>query len=112
MLTTLYRAADYAKAANGRRTTLLLLSDMLNATRELNMERAGGVPDSAWIAARVGEGRVPDLRGVCVVVVGADVRTGTGVAVRRFWEGYLRAAGAEVAEYRNMVSDAGEVGCG
>ena len=113
LLTTLGRAADYAKAGQGRPTTVLLLSDMLNATPELNMERAGGIPDRAWIARRQAEGRLPDLRGVCVFAVGADVRSKRGAEARAFWRAYFAAAGARFADgnYRNMVSDPAEVRC-
>jgi len=114
LLMTLQRAADYARSGGGRSTTLLLLSDMLNSTPELNMERAGGIPDSAWIAKLQVQGRMPDLRGVCVFAVGGDVRTSRGAAARRFWKAYLAAAGATYSDernYRNMVADAAEVGC-
>lgn len=113
ILTTLHRAADYAKAGRGRPTTVLVLSDMLNATRELNMERAGGIPDSTWIAQRAADGRLPDLRGVCVFAVGGDVRSARGVQARTFWRRYFSAAGARYSDenYRNLVSDAAEVRC-
>ena len=114
LLATLRRAADYARAGRGRPTTLLLLSDMLNATPDLNMERAGGIPDSVWIARRKAEGRLPDLHGVCVFAVGGDVGSRRGVQAHAFWRAYFEAAGATYsdANYRNMVADAGEVRCG
>lgn len=114
VLGTLFRAADYAHGAGNRRVTLLILSDMLNATRELNMEGARPLPDSDWIAAHVKEQVVPDLRGVCIVVVGADVRTPRGAAVRDFWTRYLTAAGGKfkLVNYRNMLSDIAEADCG
>jgi hypothetical protein len=110
---TLWRAADYAKAANGRRTTLVLLSDMLQSTDEVNMERAGGVPPDAWIASRKAQGRLPDLANVCVFVVGADPSSNQGAKVRAFWQRYFDAAGARMpsGNYRNMVSDVGEMRC-
>lgn len=110
---TLARAADYARAARGRRTTVLLLSDMIQSTPEVNMERAGSVPGAAWIAGRRAQDRLPDLRGVCVVVAGADVRTARGATVREFWRRYFAATGADFqdANYRNMIADAAEVRC-
>lgn len=110
---TLHRAADYAKAANGRRTTLVLLSDMLQSTAEVNMERPGGIPAATWTDRLRAENRLPDLRDVCVYVVGADPTSSTGAQVRRFWEHYFRASRATYRpeNYRNMVSDAGEIGC-
>lgn len=110
---TLYQAADYARAANGRRTTVVLLSDMLQSTSEVNMEQPGGIPPASWTDGRKAEGRLPDLRNVCVFVVGADPTTRTGARVRAFWEHYFAAAGATFKKenYRSMVADAGEVGC-
>jgi hypothetical protein len=113
LLFTIGRAADYAKAAEGRRVTLVLMSDMLNATRELNMERQGGVPDAQWVAERKAQGRLPDLRGVCVVVSGADVSSARGAQVRDFWRAYFAASEAKSPDvnYRNMISSAAEIGC-
>lgn len=114
LLTTLQRAADYAKGSGGRRTTVVLLSDMLNSTGELDMEKPGGVPDSGWIEARKVQHRIPDLKGVCVFAIGADVRSARGSAVRRFWRQYLHSAGAtydDSTNYRNMVADPAEVRC-
>jgi hypothetical protein len=110
---TLYRAADYAKAANGRRTTVLLLSDMLQSTRDVNMERSGGIPSSSWTDGLKAERRLPDLRNVCVFVVGADATTHTGARVREFWRHYFDASGATFRpeNYRNMVADPAEIGC-
>ncbi len=113
LLFTIGRAADHARASGGRGTVLVLMSDMLNATPELNMERKGGVPDERWIAQRKAQNRLPDLRGVCVVVAGADVSSSRGAATRVFWSAYFKAVGAELpaSNYRNMISDAGEVAC-
>jgi len=110
---TVARAADYATAANGRATTLVLLSDMLQSTGEVNMERAGGVPGNSWIDQRKSDGRLPDLRGICVFAVGADPLSPTGTKVRRFWEHYFRATGATFgpANYRSMVADPAELRC-
>jgi hypothetical protein len=110
---TLWRAADYAKSANGRRTTLVLLSDMLQSTDEVNMEHAGGVPSDSWIQSRKAQGRLPDLANVCVFVVGADPSSQAGATVRAFWQKYFEAAGARApsTNYRNMVSDVSEVHC-
>lgn len=112
LLAMLGRAGDYARGGT-RPTTLLVVSDMLNSTPELNMERPGGIPNARWIAARKAEGTLPDLRGVCVVVAGADVASKRGAQVREFWRQFFTAAGAsfDVARYRTMIADAADVGC-
>lgn len=113
LLGTLQRAADYARAGNGRRTTVLLLSDMLNSTPELNMEPARWSPDPRWLVTRRAERQLPSLGGVCVVVAGADVNSTRGVRVRGFWQAYFQATGTQLPpeRYRAFVADAAEVRC-
>ena len=110
---TLSRAADYAKAANGRRTTVVLLSDMLQSTSDVDFERAGGIPTAKWTDALKAEGRLPDLHNVCVFVIGADASTRTGAKVRDFWRHWFDVTGATFRpeNYRNMVADPGEITC-
>ena len=60
------------------------------------------------------DGRLPDLRKVCVFIIGGDPTTRTGARVRHFWEHWFQAAGAIFPRenYRNMVANADEIGCG
>ena len=110
---TLTRAADYAKASRNRATTLLLLSDMINETPAVRMTSRQDIPDDDWIRRRAAAKRLPQLRGVCVVVAGADVSSARGAAIRDFWDKYFEAAGTSVSpdNYRNMISDPAEVAC-
>jgi hypothetical protein len=110
---TLTRAADYAKASRNRPTTLLLLSDMINETPAVRMTSRQDIPDDDWIRRRAAAKRLPQLRGVCVVVAGADVSSARGAAIRAFWDKYFEAAGTHVSQdnYRNMISDPSEVNC-
>ena len=113
LVQTLYTAADYARGRSRDSTIVLLMSDMLNATRELNMEVEGGIPGASWVTAKKSAGQLPQLGGVCVFVVGAETQTPRGVAARRFWMSYLGAAGARMSEegYRSIVSRREEVHC-
>ena len=110
---TLTRAADYAKASRNRPTTLLLLSDMINETPDVRMTTMQEITGRTWIRERVDAKRIPQLRGVCVVVAGADVSSARGAAIRDFWDKYFAAAGTSVSSdnYRNMISDPSEVNC-
>jgi len=110
---TIRRAADYAKVADGRRATLILLSDMENSTDEMRMERAGGIPSPAWIEVRRSASRLPDMRGVCVLVAGAGSTTQHEATIRDFWIRYFAAAGTALTanNYRGFVPDAAEVRC-
>ena len=110
---TLTRAADYAKASRNRATTLLLLSDMINETPDVRMTSQQDIPGDRWIRHLASEKRIPQLRGVCVVIAGADVSSERGAAIRDFWNKYFEAAGTKVEadNYRNMISDPAEVSC-
>jgi hypothetical protein len=110
---TLTRAADYAKASRNRGTTLLLLSDMMNETPDVRMTSRQDIPGDGWIRHLTAAKRIPQLRGVCVVVAGADVSSARGAAIREFWNKYFEAAGTHVSpdNYRNMISDPSEVAC-
>lgn len=77
-------------------TVLYLFSDMLQVGGDLDFEAADVEAARAWLRERAAEGELPDLGGVCVVVVGAHEDTVRQRAVRSFWEEYFRAAGAEL----------------
>jgi hypothetical protein len=113
ILGTLARAADYAKASRKRATTLLLLSDMMNETPYVTMTAQQDIPGDSWIRHLAAQRRIPELRGVCVVVAGADVSTARGAAIRDFWTKYFEAAGTRISpdNYRNMISDPSEISC-
>ena len=110
---TLSRAADYAAASRNRPTTLLMLSDMINETPDVRMTSEQGIPGESWIRTRAAARRIPQLRGVCVVVAGADVSSARGAAIREFWNKYFDAAGAHISpdNYRNMIADPSEITC-
>jgi hypothetical protein len=111
---TLARAADYSRPSANTRRTLLLLSDMINETPDVTMTARSEIPTDAWIKHLSAQRRIPELRDVCVVVSGADVSSARGAAIRDFWEKYFAAAGArlEPDNYRNMIANPADVGCG
>jgi len=110
---TIRRAADYANGSHGRRSTLILLSDMENSTAEMRMEQSGGIPSKDWIETRRAANRLPAMRGVCVVVAGAGSSTQREAAIRDFWLRYFAAAGTTLAasDYRAFVPDGAELRC-
>jgi hypothetical protein len=110
---TLFRAADYAKAPNHDKTILLLLSDMVQATGEANMEKDGGIPTADWIEARAAEQRLPDMKGICVVVSGAETKSAQGARIRKFWQDYFAKVGARMPpeRYRGLIADANQLTC-
>src|SRR5436190_14117679 len=83
---TLARAADYAKASRHRPTTLLLLSDMINETPAVRMTSVQDIPGDSWIRHLSTARRIPQLRGVCVVIAGADGSSARGAGIREFWK--------------------------
>ena len=113
LFAALHRAAELVHQTGGRRTTVVVISDMLQCTRTLCIEGDARVPDTAWIAAQKRDQLVPSLGGSCVVVIGADVSTPQGVRVRRFWMEYFRAAGAVLdgTRYVHGITDPALLRC-
>lgn len=95
LFATLHSVAERVREDPDRKTTLVLMSDMLQCAGSVCMEN-GAVPDTAWIGSRKAEKALPNLTGTCVVVVGADAATPAGRRVRDFWISYFQAAGAQL----------------
>ncbi|TVP58914.1 MAG: hypothetical protein EA351_02570 [Gemmatimonadales bacterium] len=98
ILSTLFDVAEEVWAYPDHRTTVVLFSDMLQATQEMNMEGLIRMPAPDWVQRRAAEGRLPDLSGACIVVVGARTDTAAGQRVKDFWEEYFEATGATLHE--------------
>jgi hypothetical protein len=96
LFATLHSVAERVREAPGRKSTLVLMSDMLQCAGEVCMEREGGIPDSTFVASLKSRGALPRLDGTCVVVVGADASTFAGQRARDFWIDYFEAAGAQL----------------
>lgn len=99
ILSTLYDVAADLRAHPEHRTTLYLFSDMLQANARLNFEAPGRRPPEGWVKAAVDSGTLPDLSGLCVVVVGARVDSRRAQAVKRFWQEYFTAAKARLLDH-------------
>lgn len=110
---TLSRAADYARAPGHDKTVLVLLSDMIQATGELNMDHDAGIPGVEWIESRAAEERLPDLSGTCVIVSGAETNSARGAHLKKFWTQYFEKVGAKLRpdHYRGMIADASQLTC-
>jgi hypothetical protein len=102
ILATLFTASQYLHGADHRPTTIILLSDMLQSANGIEMEGLKSMPPPGWIDQQQKLGTIPDLTGVCIVVVGADASTAAGVTIRDFWTEYFKAAGATF-DPRNYV---------
>lgn len=98
ILSTLHDVAADLRAAGGRQATLYLFSDMLQANRQMNMEGLARMPPSNWVEREKREGTLPDLGGLCVVVIGARVDTDAGQRVKAFWDEYFEATGATLLD--------------
>lgn len=102
ILSTLHDVAAEVRAYPDHRAILYLFSDMLQSTRSVDMEGLRRMPPDDWVARAEEEGRLPDLEGLCVVVVGARVETEAAQRVKAFWDEYFRATGATLHD-RNYV---------
>jgi hypothetical protein len=56
------------------------------------------MPPADWIDSQVAQRTLPDLSGLCVVVVGAVDDSPRSQVVRHFWEEYFAATGAVLTE--------------
>lgn len=103
ILSTLHDVAADLRAYRDHRATLYLFSDMLQANRKLNFEGPETEPPTDWVERAAADGRLPDLRGLCVVVVGARTDTEKGQAVKAFWRRYFEATGATLRDRNYML---------
>lgn len=99
ILSTLHDVSEDLRAHPDFRTTLYLFSDMLQANPELNFEDPGARPPVGWVREARERGTLPDLEGLCVVVIGARVDTRRGQALKQFWKEYFEATGARLEDH-------------
>ena len=103
ILSTLHDVAADVRAAPGRTAVLYIFSDMLQSTRTIEMEGLRGMPSAGWVQRQASAGTLPDLTGLCVVVVGARVDTNASQRVKRFWDEYFEATGARLESVNYML---------
>jgi hypothetical protein len=98
LIATLFDASDVIRGSQGVHARIIMLSDMLQSTPEMDMEtgRGGAGSTEQWLRDRKRQGLLPDLARVCVVVIGGDRSTENGARAFRFWQDYFSAAGAEL----------------
>jgi hypothetical protein len=92
IITTLSIASE--KMSPETHNCLVLLSDMLQSSKEFEFEHLRRMPSSLWINEAKKQGLIRPLYGSSVVVVGADPSSHEGVTVREFWQQYLEASNA------------------
>jgi hypothetical protein len=113
LIATLFDAADVIRGGPPSQPRIIVLSDMLQSTPDLNMENGGLGSADAFLRDRKNQGVMPDLAQTCVVVVGGDRSTQTGARVFRFWQDYFAASGArlEPSNYRYTALGAQALRC-
>lgn len=84
------------------RTHLFVLSDLRQSTKELNLEKVDLIPVDETIERLKNAGRIPELRGAKVFLLGVDP-IGTSAAyfasLKAFWLRYFEEAGARVVHF-------------
>jgi hypothetical protein len=98
ILSTLHDVAADVRAVPGRDATLYMFSDMLQSNRTIDMEGLRRMPPAGWVQAESAKGTLPDLTGMCVVVVGARVDTDASQRVKGFWDEYFEATRATLLD--------------
>jgi len=95
LLATLRRAGDYVRG-NPQQPTIIILSDMLHSTPELQFERIERIPAPSWLAVQKELGLLPSFGGVCIMALGVETGSTRAVRARRFWESYFQTTGASL----------------
>jgi hypothetical protein len=98
LLSTLHDVGEEIRAHPEHAPTLYLFSDMLQSNRMIDMEGLRRMPRDGWAKTAAANGMLPDLRGLCVVVVGARVDTEASQRVKKFWVDYFEATGATLSD--------------
>ncbi len=98
ILSTLHDVGEELRAYRDHETILYLFSDMLQSNRAIDMEGLRQMPPADWVAEADAEGMLPDLTGLCVMVVGARVDTEIAQRVKAFWDEYFQTTGATLLD--------------
>lgn len=111
ILTTLSIASE--QISDAKRNELIILSDMLQSSKEFEFERLKRMPTPDWVDKRKQEGLIRPLYGACVVAIGADPSTHEGIAVRDFWRKYFEASNATLTlrNYRTTPPSGNRLAC-
>lgn len=115
LIATLFDAADVIRGGGGSGSAstqprIIVLSDMMQSTQELNMEKGDVGAADKFLTERKRQGVMPDLARTCVVVIGGDRSTTNGTHVFRFWQDYFAAAGAELKPSNYRYTAMGSAG--
>ena len=103
ILSTLHDVAAELRAYPDHEATVYLFSDMLQSNRQIDMEGTRLMPPDGWVQEAKSSGRLPDLSGLCVIVVGARVDTQASQRVKAFWDEYFQATGATLTASNYML---------
>lgn len=98
ILSTLHDVGEELRAYRDHETVLYLFSDMLQSNRTIDMEGLRQMPPADWVAKADAQGMLPDLTGLCVMVVGARVDTEIAQRVKAFWDEYFQTTGATLLD--------------
>ncbi|MBK5098089.1 MAG: hypothetical protein JJE01_09930 [Gemmatimonadetes bacterium] len=98
ILSTMHDVAADLRAAPNRKAVLYVFSDMLQSNRAIDMEGLRKMPPTSWVSQESSKGTLPDLAGLCIVVIGARVDNDASQRVKTFWEEYYEATGAILGE--------------
>lgn len=98
ILATLHDVASEIQAYPEHRPIVYMFSDMLQSDGQIVMEQGRAMPPEDWVEARRRQGRLPDLGGACIMVVGARTDTRLGQQVKDFWDEYFAATGARLID--------------
>lgn len=98
ILSTMHLVQEEMEAHPDHNPRLVIFSDMLQDGHRIDMEGLQQMPSDDWIDIELERGGLPELEGLCVVVVGARDDLRSTRAVRDWWLEYFEATGAALRE--------------
>ena len=96
ILATMHLVQEEMDSYSDYHPRLVVFSDMLQDGHDIDMEGLADMPSDNWIPTEVERGGLPDLNGLCVVVVGARDDLRSNREIRDWWLEYFEATGADL----------------
>jgi hypothetical protein len=106
ILSSLHIVERVFKAYENERNILVIFSDMIEDSDNYNFEKEMLLPEriEAILSKEKKQGRMPDLTGVKVYIVGArSHNTNQFFSIQNFWLAYFKDCGADVKNYGALI---------
>jgi hypothetical protein len=97
IFSTLQIAGEVVRDGGQRTRVLVILSDMLQSSRGIEMDGLRHMPPKDWLRNQESTNQIPRFDRTCVLIVGADPTSSGSATIREFWFEYFKTAGADLS---------------